>query len=103
MTRSGPLSAVNAEMHHRADSACHTASRIGSQDARPSAVACLHAEIRGGREGQLMPGGRNHKRRLNLQVQYADRHRICGHGPLEHGGLRGIALLPTDAIGEHLR
>jgi len=38
-----------------------------------------------------------------LSIHSADSHRGCGNGSLEHGGVSGIALLPTEAVGQHQR
>jgi hypothetical protein len=38
-----------------------------------------------------------------LSIRFADSHRACGNGSLEQGGLSGIALLPTNAVDQHLR
>jgi hypothetical protein len=37
-----------------------------------------------------------------LPIRSADSHRTCGNGSLKHGSLSGIALLPADAVGQHL-
>lgn len=56
------------------------------------------------------PGQRPHKRGLQgvqadaeLSIRSADSHRACGNSALEQRSLNGVGLLPTDAVGQHLR